>query len=74
VWSTVPAVGAAVLYGTPAHHIGIVAAVVDGKIVTIEGNTGGGGFNRNGCGCFKKTVNPSRVSGYVLPDEKLLQK
>ena len=74
VWSTVPAVGAAVLYGNPAHHIGIVAAVVNGNIITIEGNTGGGGFNRNGCGCFKKQVNPKRISGYVLPDEKLLAK
>jgi len=69
-WSTSPKIGAAVLYGTnaDAHHIGIVAAVTDsGGIITIEGNTSGGGFNRNGCGVFKKT--PKKYLGFVLPPE-----
>lgn len=69
-WSTTPKVGAAVLYGTSsdAHHIGIVSAVTEtGGVITIEGNTSGGGFNRNGCGVFTKT--PKRYLGFVLPPE-----
>jgi hypothetical protein len=68
-WSTRPVVGAAVLYGSPshAHHIGIVSAVLpNGSITTIEGNTSGGGFNRNGCGCFSKSPKKGIV-GYVIP-------
>lgn len=68
-FSNLPKVGAAVLYGESgkADHIGIVSAVAeDGTISTIEGNTTGGGkFNRNGCGCFSKT--PRRYIGFVLP-------
>jgi hypothetical protein len=69
-WSTRPVVGAAVLYGSPshAHHIGIVSSVLpNGTITTIEGNTSGGGFNRNGCGCFSKTPRLSGIVGYVIP-------
>ena len=67
-FSDTPKVGAAILYGTSgaAHHIGIVAAVgEDGAITTIEGNTSGGGFNRNGCGVFYKT--PRSYIGFILP-------
>ena len=67
-WSQTPKIGAAVLYGSPsdAHHIGIVSAVTDtGRIITIEGNTSGGGFNRNGCGVFTKS--PKKYLGFVLP-------
>ena len=67
-WSTTPKVGAAVLYGSysGAHHIGIVAAITkSGGIITIEGNTSGGGFNRNGCGAFRKV--PKKYLGFVLP-------
>lgn len=69
-WSTRPVVGAAVLYGTPshAHHIGIVSSILpNGTITTIEGNTSGGGFNRNGCGCFSKTPKLSGIVGYAIP-------
>jgi len=70
-FSKTPKVGAAVLYGGlgSENHIGIVASVSpDGKsITTIEGNTGGGGFNRNGCGCFVKTPNINKITGYILP-------
>lgn len=69
-WSTKPVVGAAVLYGSSsdAHHIGIVSSVSEGGgIVTIEGNTSGGGFNRNGCGVFRKV--PKRYLGFVIPPE-----
>ena len=57
-FSLTPKIGAAILYGTSgaAHHIGIVSSVgADGSITTIEGNTTGGDFNRNGCGWFIKT-------------------
>jgi len=67
-FSNTPKVGAAVLYGSPgaAHHIGIVSAVdKNGKITTIEGNTSGGGFNRNGCGVFYKT--PRSYIGFIIP-------
>jgi hypothetical protein len=69
-YSKSPKIGAAALYGPEGaeHHIGIVAAISkDGKITTIEGNTGGGGFNRNGCGCFVKTPKVSNISGFVIP-------
>lgn len=67
-WSTKPKIGAAVLYGSSsdAHHIGIVAAVTPtGGVITIEGNTGGGAFSRNGCGVFQKV--PKRYLGFVIP-------
>lgn len=69
LYSKIPTVGAAVLYGVEGkeHHIGIVASVNNGRITTIEGNTGGGGFNRNGCGCFLKNPNIKNISGYVIP-------
>ena len=67
-WSSTPKIGAAVLYGSTsdAHHIGIVAAITPtGGVITIEGNTGGGGFSRNGCGVFQKV--PKRYLGFVVP-------
>lgn len=68
-YSKTPKIGAAILYGNEGseHHIGIVSGIVNGKIITIEGNTSGGGFNRNGCGCFQKT--PKNWSGFVLPPD-----
>ena len=69
-WSTKPKIGSAVLYGTnaDAHHIGIVAGVTaTGGIITIEGNTSGGGFNRNGCGVFQKV--PKKYLGFVNPPD-----
>jgi hypothetical protein len=68
-WSKTPKIGAAVLYGSAsdAHHIGIVSGVVKGRVITIEGNTSGGGFNRNGCGVFQKT--PKKYLGFVLPPD-----
>lgn len=65
-----PVIGAAVLYGTLAdsNHIGVVSGITpDGQITTIEGNTSGGGFNRNGVGVFSKIPNQSKIIGYVHP-------
>jgi len=73
LFSSKPVVGAAVLYGSSvkAHHIGIVESISsDGRVKTIEGNTSGGGFNRDGVGVFRKTANPKRVVGYVHPRKK----
>lgn len=72
LFSTKPAVGAAVLYGSlaDAHHIGIVESIEGGRVRTIEGNTSGGGFNRNGVGVFRKSANISKVVGFVLPVKK----
>jgi hypothetical protein len=71
LFSTTPVVGAAILYGSSsdAHHIGIVEKIENGIITTIEGNTSGGGFNRNGVGVFRKTPNKKTIVGYVLPSE-----
>ena len=78
LWSRTPTIGAAILYGSEAdaHHIGIVEQVSGTKLVsTIEGNTTGGkGFNRNGCGCFRKNGPFRNVLGYVSPvDAKSLK-
>jgi hypothetical protein len=71
LFSTSPVIGAAILYGSSsdAHHIGIVEKIENGIITTIEGNTSGGGFNRNGVGVFRKTPNKKTIVGYVLPSE-----
>ena len=69
-WSSTPVIGAAALYftGTKAHHIGLVAAITNnGRIVTIEGNTTGGGFNRDGVGVFQKQPKLTSIGGFVLP-------
>jgi surface antigen len=75
--STSPVIGSAILYYVKsknrAGHIGIVSVInADGSICTIEGNTGGKGFDRNGGGCFvkkvsAKTIASSRVIGFVVP-------
>ena len=73
LYSNKPAIGAAVLYGGRGteHHIGIVSGIIDANtITTIEGNTSGGGFDRNGVGVFEKKVKLSRCSGFVLPVAK----
>jgi putative chitinase len=70
LYAPVPCPGAAVLYGPEGRecHTGIVAMINDdGSVITIEGNTSGGGYNANGCGCFIKQANMGRISGYVIP-------
>lgn len=72
LFSSEPAIGAAVLYGSSAdaHHIGIVESIQGDRVKTIEGNTSGGGFNRNGVGVFRKSANIKKVVGFVLPVKK----
>jgi hypothetical protein len=69
-FSTTPVIGAAVLYRTRGKqygHIGVVVAINNGRIVTIEGNTSLQGFSRNGVAVAQKTPNISRISGFVIP-------
>jgi hypothetical protein len=72
LFSLTPTIGAAVLYGSNSHpnHIGIVETITGNKITTIEGNTSGAGFSRNGVGVFRKTPNPSRIIGFIQPRRK----
>ncbi len=69
-WSTYPAVGAQVFFGTPSDlsHTGIVVSYTDTEIVTIEGNTNSSG-SREGDGVYRKTHlrRSSRVVGYGYP-------
>lgn len=70
LWSATPVVGAAIIYkgGKLGYcHIGVVKSVINGVVTTIEGNTTGGGFNRNGVTVAVKTPNLGRVAGYVIP-------
>jgi putative chitinase len=70
LYSKAPCPGAAILYGAEGkeNHTGIVVSIdSDEYLTSIEGNTSGGGFSRNGCGCFLKTAKRERISGYVLP-------
>jgi hypothetical protein len=72
LFSSKPAIGAAILYGSSAdaHHIGIVEAISGDRVTTIEGNTSGGGFNRNGVGVFRKSARIAKAVGFVLPIKK----
>lgn len=69
-WSATPKQGALIVYakdgGGRAHHIGMVVAVSEAGVITsIEGNTSGKGFDRNGGGCFVKT--PRKFDGFIIP-------
>jgi hypothetical protein len=72
LFSSKPAIGAAILYGSSAdaHHIGIVEAINGNRVTTIEGNTSGGGFSRNGVGVFRKSARIAKAVGFVLPIKK----
>jgi len=76
LWSSTPVHGAAIIYtdktGHP-HHIGIVADPKpneQGRITSIEGNTTGGGFNRDGVGVFVKYPRLSAINGFIIPKKK----
>lgn len=68
-WSSIPSLGAAVLYGKPgdASHIGLVARVHP-LVLSVEGNTTiESGYSRNGEAVAVKHVNPKSdpILGYV---------
>jgi len=66
-----PTLGCAVLYGNnghePAEHIGVCLASIVPIKMDFEGNTSGAGFSRNGELATLKTVDLTRVIGYVTP-------
>tara|TARA_R110000744_G_scaffold10615_1_gene32900 strand:+ start:231 stop:1658 length:1428 start_codon:yes stop_codon:yes gene_type:complete len=66
-WSDTPQLGAAFI-SNEASHIGIISAIEsNGQLWSIEGNTSGRGFNRNGGMCANKKVNKSGHLGYIIP-------
>lgn len=67
-WSATPAPGAAVVYGKPtdANHIGVIVRV-DPVLLSVEGNTTVGAFDRNGIAVALKVPDLKRVLGYVHP-------
>lgn len=70
--SATPEIGDQVLYGKTvagaldANHVGIVVRVTP-YLLTVEGNTGFGGFDRNGEAVVLKKPEPARILGYVSP-------
>jgi translation initiation factor IF-1 len=49
-------------------HVGFLEKIdKDGYFITIEGNTTGGGFNRDGVGVFQKQPRLTAIGGFVLP-------
>jgi hypothetical protein len=75
-WHTEPKIGDFVFFDfviddkTTINHIGLVIRVSDKQIVTIEGNTSGGGDQRNGGEVMVKSRNlgaRSFVVGYGRP-------
>jgi hypothetical protein len=71
LFSRVPMLGAAVLYGNggkePAEHIGAALASITPVLMDFEGNTSGAGFSRNGELATLKQVDTVRLLGYVHP-------
>lgn len=67
-WTQHALPGYAVLYGTPtdASHCGVVVRASP-LLLSCEGNTSLGGFDRNGVAVDLKLVNTPRVLGYVSP-------
>lgn len=67
-WYREPKPGYAVVYGTgdDAQHIGVVVRVTP-ILMSVEGNTSLGGYNRNGVAVDLKEVATSRVLGYIAP-------
>lgn len=71
LFSSVPVIGAAPLFGTggrePAVHIGVCITAIEPRLMGFEGNTTGAPFDREGTMTAHKDVNRDRLIGYVLP-------
>ena len=67
-WKATPQPGDAVLYGTPkdSNHCGVVVRISP-LILTVEGNTSLGGYDRNGVAVDLKQLNAPKVVGYISP-------
>lgn len=77
-WKFTPEVGDQVFFKNSVriHHTGIITAVSDSKIFTIEGNTSGAsGVIANGGGVCEKSypINYSNIDGYGRPDWSLVE-
>jgi hypothetical protein len=71
-WHTTPKVGDLVLYTIDgaANHVGMVASVAAGELVTIEGNTHPdhfSGSDNDGFGVFERHRPRSLPRGYARP-------
>lgn len=71
LFSTVPVIGAAVLYGTggkePAVHIDVCVTYIKPALMSFGGNEAEVGFSREGTLTTHSRVQEDRVIGYVLP-------
>lgn len=74
LFSHVPVLGAAVLYGKhghePAEHIGCCVVAISPILMDFEGNTSETGFSREGELTGLKRVNLDRLIGYIHPRER----
>jgi hypothetical protein len=70
-FSSLPALGAAALYGSngrePASHISACVVSLTPIVTNLEGNTSEVGFSREGTLTDLKRVNIERLIGYVWP-------
>lgn len=53
--------------GMPVDHVGIVAKVTDTSVITIEGNTGGGGYNSSVVSSNTYNKSYVKIVGYARP-------
>ena len=62
--------GDQIFFGNPIHHTGLVILVVDGTIVTVEGNTSSaaGVIRNGGCVATKRyKIGDPKIAGYGRP-------
>ena len=74
LWTDEAQPGYAVIYGDRstglAHHVGIVEQIVNGRVLTIEGNTTlVPGYDREGWIVQQKEIAHEKVLGFVKPIE-----
>lgn len=71
LFSAIPVIGAAVLYGAggkePAVHIDVCVSVVTPTLMSFGGNEAEAGFSREGTLTSHSRVQGDRLIGYVLP-------
>lgn len=71
LFSSIPVIGAAVLYGTtgkePATHIDVCVTALEPFIYSFGGNESEAGFTTNGTLTSHSRVQQDRLIGYILP-------
>ena len=63
-WSLSPVIGAACVYKN--SHIGIVVDIINGKIITVNGNASIAEYGKT-IGVSKRQVNLGEIKGFVIP-------